>query len=75
MDDLAIVIGVKGEPPPSDAQGAYALQLARKHQISLFDGFYLLLALERDEVLATRDRGLAAAAQAEGCRFDYAGPQ
>lgn len=42
------------------------LALARKHMLSVYDSAYLETALRRGDSLATMDRGLAAAAVAEG---------
>jgi predicted nucleic acid-binding protein len=43
-----------------------AIGLARKHKLTTYDAAYLQLALDVDGELATYDRALAQAAQAEG---------
>ena len=65
--DLRQSLKVSSGPAPSRRMTALALRLARMHQISIFDAFYLLLALELRAPLVTRDGGLAAAAANEGC--------
>ena len=45
---------------------AGSMQLARRHGLTVYDAAYLDLALDVDGSLATRDRELAAAAEAEG---------
>lgn len=44
----------------------HALQLARKHRLTGYDGFYLALAIDLDQPLATVDATLAAVARAAG---------
>ncbi len=44
----------------------FAVELASKHGLSVYDATYLWLAIEIDGELATLDRDLARAAQAEG---------
>jgi predicted nucleic acid-binding protein len=43
-----------------------ALELADAHRLSVYDALYLALAIDVDGELATRDRALAHAADAEG---------
>ncbi len=50
---------------PDTDEGA-ALMLARKHQLTVYDATYLHLAVRLSAPLATLDRSLARAAQAEG---------
>jgi predicted nucleic acid-binding protein len=45
---------------------AFALALAERHRLSVHDATYLGLAIDVDGELATRDRALARAAEAEG---------
>jgi predicted nucleic acid-binding protein len=56
--------------PPAEDEIWRAVALARRYAISLFDGFYLLLAKEQGLTLVTRDEGLAEAARREGCPVD-----
>ena len=42
------------------------LELAERHRLTIYDALYLDLALDIDATLATLDRDLAAAAEAEG---------
>ncbi|MEC9432637.1 MAG: type II toxin-antitoxin system VapC family toxin [Pseudomonadota bacterium] len=49
--------------------GASLIRLARTHGLSAYDALYLELALRRGAELATLDRRLAAAAEAEGVRL------
>jgi len=44
-----------------------AVNLARKHRLSIYDAIYLELALRTGSDLATHDKGLAKAAQVEKC--------
>ena len=67
QDDLRRLLKVVAGPAPSRRMTALALTLARTHAISLFDGFYLLLAMELRAPLVTRDGRLATAATREGC--------
>ena len=46
-----------------------ALSLAERHRLSVHDATYLWLAIEVDGELATFDRALARAAEAEGVRL------
>ena len=43
-----------------------AMSLAERHDLSVYDATYLWLAIDVDGELATRDRALATAAEAEG---------
>jgi len=43
-----------------------AIELAERHRLTVYDALYLDLALDVDAELATLDRDLAAAAEAEG---------
>jgi predicted nucleic acid-binding protein len=45
---------------------AHALGLAEHHRLSVYDATYLWLAIDIDGELATTDRALASAAEAEG---------
>ena len=58
---------VRSETLPEKEDFRAAVDLARRHRISMFDGLYLLLALKLEAELVTRDAGLAAAALSEGC--------
>lgn len=46
--------------------GLMVLRLAREHQLTVYDALYLELALRGNRPLATLDRKLARAAEAEG---------
>jgi predicted nucleic acid-binding protein len=60
--------GVAALPVRVDAAAREAalMQLARGHRLSIYDATYLELALREQRPLATLDRALAAAAEAEG---------
>jgi predicted nucleic acid-binding protein len=45
---------------------SYAVALAERHRLSVYDATYLWLAIDLDGELATRDKALAKAAVAEG---------
>jgi predicted nucleic acid-binding protein len=45
---------------------AFAVALAERHRLSVYDATYLWLAIDIDGELATRDKALARAAVAEG---------
>lgn len=60
-------LGVEVEPSPDVNEVVEAVALVRKHRISLFDAFYLALALRLRVQLVTRDALLATAAVREGC--------
>jgi hypothetical protein len=51
-----------------------ALQMARDHGLTTYDGLYLALALDLAATLATLDEDLARAASRLGCRYGDAGP-
>jgi predicted nucleic acid-binding protein len=59
--DSLVVIRLDGEP----IEGAL-LELARRHQLTVYDAAYLELAQRKNFSLATLDRALASAARAEG---------
>ena len=50
-------------------RSAAVLRLARRHKLSVYDAFYLELALHREAELATHDGALRSAAIAEGVRL------
>jgi predicted nucleic acid-binding protein len=50
----------------SDFDAETVLNLATRHSLTAYDAVYLALSLEKDAVLATRDKKLRAAATAEG---------
>lgn len=52
----------------------FALDLARRHHLSVYDATYLWLAIDIDGELATFDRALAKAAEAEGVPLAMALP-
>jgi predicted nucleic acid-binding protein len=49
--------------------GAPVMELSRKHKLSVYDAAYLALAMREHLPLATLDRGLTAAAVAEGVQL------
>jgi predicted nucleic acid-binding protein len=59
---------------PLETDGTPDLQatfdLSVKHDLTFYDGLYLELAYRRRAALATMDRRLLAAAQAEGVAWD-----
>jgi predicted nucleic acid-binding protein len=65
MGQIVGTLGVVWQAAPGRRLSAVALELARVHRVSLFDGFYLQLALELAIPLATRDGLLAEAATRE----------
>lgn len=71
--DLRYRLGVVAENSVWDSQMPLAITLARTHAISLFHGFYLLLAMQLRIPLVTRDAGLSAAAGQEACPTLYVG--
>ena len=71
--DLRRSIRVVLEPAPSRQTTGLAISLSRVHELSLFDAFYLHLAMELGAPLATRDKALSSAARREGCRVLDAG--
>ena len=52
-----------------DPDASLALKLARKHRLTTYDASYLCLALPSSAPVATLDRSLARAAQAEGLQI------
>jgi len=60
---LALPITVEAPDPHT------VLALARTRRLTGYDAAYLALALQAQVPLATVDRGLAAAASAEGCAY------
>jgi predicted nucleic acid-binding protein len=44
----------------------HAIDLAERHRLTVYDALYLQLAMDVEAPIATLDRGLAAAALAEG---------
>ena len=63
---------VELQPPPDELKTRSAIQLARKHGVSLYDGFYLDLTVRSGATLATRDGLLVVAAKFEGCAVEDA---
>ena len=57
------VLGIHLDHAPDNAS---LLRLARTHGLSAYDALYLELAIRQQRPLATLDRKLSAAAQAEG---------
>ena len=57
------VLGIHLDHAPDNAS---LLQLARTHGLTAYDAMYLELAIRQQRPLATLDRKLSAAAQAEG---------
>ena len=63
--DLLAALGV--ETADRRPKGVvFALALAERHRLSVYDATYLCLAIDIDGELATLDRALARAAIAEG---------
>lgn len=65
---------VRLEPPPHAAELALAMEIARRHGVSVYDGLYVLLALSLGAPLASRDLRQLAAAAALGAEVVDAGP-
>jgi predicted nucleic acid-binding protein len=64
---LSTLEGIGISIASTDASGAdFALDLARTEQLTVYDALYLLLALDHDAQLATRDAELIAAAVRRG---------
>ena len=68
MLDELVGIRVKVQPAPDDRETRSAIRVARRHAVSILEGFYLHLELEAGLELATRDGPLITAAIREGCR-------
>lgn len=51
---------------PAPALSALVLRLAREHRLTVYDSLYLELAVRERRPLATLDRKLRLAAEAEG---------
>jgi predicted nucleic acid-binding protein len=51
---------------------AIAMEFADRHELTVYDAAYLWLAIDTDAELATFDRALAAAAEAEGVPLSFA---
>jgi predicted nucleic acid-binding protein len=60
------VFGVQVDAESEHAAWSDAFELARHHSLSVYDAAYLELAIRRRIPLATLDRELGAAAEAEG---------
>ena len=56
-------LGIRLDHAPDNTS---VLQLARTHSLTAYDAMYLELAIRQQRPLATLDRTLSAAAQAEG---------
>ena len=56
-----------------DYAGGAVMALARRHRLTAYDAAYLETALRRGGKLATQDRDLAKAADAEGVAFSQSG--
>ncbi len=67
LDDLLRSLRLIPVTTDTSASLDSALNLARKHRLSIYDAIYLELALRTGSDLATQDKGLAKAAQAEKC--------
>lgn len=58
------VLPIETDPMPVTIQDKDVIALARKYQLSAYDTAYLALAIGEDLQIATRDKGLSAAARA-----------
>lgn len=58
------VLPIETDPMPVTIQDKEVIALARKYQLSAYDTAYLALAIGEDLQIATRDKGLSAAARA-----------
>ena len=58
------VLPIETDPMPITIQDKEVIALARKYQLSAYDTAYLALAIGEELQIATRDKGLSAAARA-----------